>query len=293
MCIYTFSVRAVHIEIAHELTTDSFIQAFMRFVSRRGPPIEVYRDNGTNFKGAEAEIKTALEKWNPDRIDICLRKRGIKWNFNPPHASHDGGIWEWMIRSIRRILRALLGCQLVDDETLLTLMAEVEKILNDRPLTPPTSDSSDPEPLSPSKLLLLRPNACYSSGESDAVHIYGSKCWMQAQYLVDIFWKRWMREYLLTLQVTQKWFRLQPKLSAGDLVLVIGENSPQGRWPKAVVQGVFPDRNGNVRQVTVRTATSVSRRDVRKLCLLEGASELKAEMESRLNFAKSAPSRLL
>ena len=148
---------------------------------------------GTYFKGAEAEIKTALEKssekWNSDRIGNCLRKRGVKWNFNPPHASHAEGVWERMIRSIRRILRALLGCQLVDDETFLTLMAEVEKILNDRPLTPPTSDSNDPEPLSPSKLLLLRPNVCYPTGESDAVHIYRSKRWKQAQYLADIFWR--------------------------------------------------------------------------------------------------------
>ena len=280
-CVFTcLAIRAVHIEIAHELTSDSFIQAFARFVSRRGPPIEVFSDNGTNFKGAETEIKAALEKWNPDRIDNCLRKRGIKWNFNPPHASHAGGVWERMIRSIRKILRALLGSQLVDDETLLTLMAEVEKILNDRPLTPPTSDSNDPEPLTPSKLLLLRPNICFSPGESDPVNIYGSKRWKQAQYLADIFWKRWTREYLPTLQVKQKWLRPRPNLSVGDLVLVIGENSSRGRWPKGIVQEVFPDRNGNVRQVTVRTATSVLRHDVRKLCLLEGVSELKAESKS-------------
>ena len=92
----------------------------------------------------------------------------------------------------------------MDNETLLTLMAEVEKILNDRLLTPPTSDSIDPEPLSPSKLL-LQPNVCYPTGESDTVHIYGSKHWKQAQYLVDIFWKLWTREYQPTLQVTQKW----------------------------------------------------------------------------------------
>ena len=59
-----------------------------------------------------------------------------------------------------------------------------------------------------------------------------------------------------------------------------------------VMQEVFPDRNGNVRQVTVRTATSVLRRDVRKLCLLEGASDLKAQGKSWLNFAKNAPTSL-
>ena len=78
MCITCSAVRTVHIEIAHKLTTDSFIQAFTRFVSRRGQPTEVYSDNLTNVKGAEAEIKTALEKWSTDRIDNCLRKRGVK-----------------------------------------------------------------------------------------------------------------------------------------------------------------------------------------------------------------------
>ena len=127
----------MHIEIAHDLTTDLFIQVFTRFVSRRGSLIEVFSDSGTNFRGAETEIKTALEHWNLDRINNCLRGRGIRWNFNPAHASHAGGVWERMIRSIRKILRSLLGSQIVDDETLLTRMAEVEKILNDRPLTLP------------------------------------------------------------------------------------------------------------------------------------------------------------
>ena len=78
-CVFTcLPVRPLHIEIAYQLTTDSFIQAFTRFVSRRGLPIDAYSDISFNFKGAEAEIKTALEKWNPDPIDNSLTKRGIK-----------------------------------------------------------------------------------------------------------------------------------------------------------------------------------------------------------------------
>ena len=126
-CVFTcLAVRDLHIETAYQLITDSFRQAFTRFVSKRGPPIEVYSDNRTNFKGTEVEIKTALERWSPDPIDNSLRKGGIKRNFNPPHASHAGGVWERMIRSICRILHALLGSQFVDYETLPNVMAKVE-----------------------------------------------------------------------------------------------------------------------------------------------------------------------
>ena len=150
-------------------------------------------------------------------------------------------------------------------------MAEVEKILNDRPLTPPSSDPQDLEPLTPSKLLLLRPNVCQSPTETSDVVSYASKRWKQAHYLADVFWKRWIHEYIPALQLKQKWLRPRPSLAVGDLVLVVDEASPRGFWPKGIVQEVFPDKHGFVRQVLVRTASSVLRRDVRKLCLLEGA----------------------
>ena len=63
----------------------------------------------------------------------------------------------------------------------------------------------------------------------------------------------------------------RPSLAVGDLVLVVDEASPRGFWPKGIVQEVFPDKHGVVRQVLVRTASSALRRDVRKLRLLEGA----------------------
>ena len=94
-----------------------------------------------------------------------------------------------MIRSIREILRFLLDNQLVDNQTLLTFIAEVEKILKDPSLVPPSSDPRDPEPLSPSKLLLLRPNICCHPDKMHCVNDqYGGKRWRQAQYLADIFW---------------------------------------------------------------------------------------------------------
>ena len=255
---------------AYDLSTDSFIQAFMRFVSRRGPPTQVFSDNGTNFKGAEIEIMQALKNWNQHRIITVLRNRSIEWHFNPPAASHAGGVWERMIRSIRKILRSILGNQLVNDETLLTVITEVEKILNDRPLTRVTNDPNDLDPLTPSQLLLLRPNSSLPSTDLGNLVPY-KKRWKQSQYLANVFWKRWLKEYLPILQERQKWFRPKRSVQVGDLVLIVQENVSRGQWPKGLIEEVFPDKHGHVRQVIVRTATARMRRDVRKICLLEGA----------------------
>ena len=166
-CIFTcLAIRAVHIEIAHDLSTDSFIQAVCRFVSRRGPPKELFSDNGTNFRGAEVEVKQMLEKWNQAKILDRLREKGIQWHFSAPSASHTGGVWERMIRTIRKNMRALIGDRIVDDKTLLTVMCEVEKMINDRPLTRQCDDPRDLAALTPNTLLLSYRN---ESSSADAV----------------------------------------------------------------------------------------------------------------------------
>ena len=273
-CIFTcLTMRAIHIEVSQDLSTDSFLLVFTRFVSRRGAPTEVYNDNGTNFRGAECEVKRALETWNQSRITESMRRRDVQWHFNPPYASHRGGAWERMIRSVRRILRALLGTQIVNDETLLTIMTEVEKILNDRPLTKLSEDPKDLEPLTPNHLLLSHRNHCLAPGDfSTASADKYTRCWRQAQYLSNIFWRRWVDEYLLSLQERQKWFRPHRNLAVGDLVLITDQHSPRGQWPMGIVEEVMADRDGDVHQATVRTARCILTRDIRKLCLLEAAS---------------------
>ena len=243
-----------------------------RFLSRRGPPRELSSDNGTNFKGAEVEVKQALQAWNQERIRDQMRAKGIDWHFSPPSASHTGGVWERMIRSVRKHLNALIGNRLVEDETLLTVSCETEKIVNDRPLTRQCDDHRDPSALTPNTLLLCYRNPCGPAGDVPVVHNpKPSERWKQAQTIADMFWARWIKEYIPTLQERQKWLYPKRNLAVGDLVLIVDEGSPRGRWPLGLVEEVFPDSKGNVRQVVVRTASAKRfRRDVRKLCLLEG-----------------------
>lgn len=150
------SVRAIHIEVVHSLDTNSFINALRRFIARRGPPLQMRSDNGGNFVKGEKELREAINKWNQGKIHEFLLAKSVKWIFNPPAGSHHGGVWERCIRMARKVMKALLKEQTLDDEGLLTLMAEVEAIINGRPITKVSDDPRDPEALTPNHLLLLR-----------------------------------------------------------------------------------------------------------------------------------------
>ncbi len=130
-CLFTcFNTRAVHLEVAHSLDTDSFLNVLERFIARRGEPKEIWSDNGTNFVGAVAEMKRSIQQWNQTQIHQHLLQHEIAWHFNPPKASHMGGVWERQIRTVRSVLAGLGGSHALDDEGLLTLLTVVEGIVN-------------------------------------------------------------------------------------------------------------------------------------------------------------------
>ena len=99
--------RAIHIEVVQSIDTDSFIMSLRRFIARRGSIRTIKSDNGSNFVGAEAELKKAFMEMNHDQIKIFLQNKGTDWCIwkrNPPYGSHLGGVWERQIRTARTIL---------------------------------------------------------------------------------------------------------------------------------------------------------------------------------------------
>jgi len=263
--------RAVHLELANSLETDCFINLLRRFTNRRGAPRYIYSDNGTNFVGAERELKTSLDGWNQAQISQDLLQRGTQWVFQPPKASHASGVWERLIRSTRKALKAILGESLVDDEVATTVLTEIESILNSRPLCAASDDSNDCEPLTPNHLLLQRPVQALPPGTFVKEDIYSRKRWRQSQILANHFWSRWLREYIPALQERQKWQRPRRNAEVGDLVLLVEENVPRGKWPLGRIVSVTKGRDGQVRVVEVKSRSSTYTRPIQKLCLLEEA----------------------
>ena len=84
-------------------------------------------------------------------------------------------------------------------------LCEVEAIVNGRPITKLSDDPRDLEPLTPNHLLLLRSGPATPPGNFNKGDNNSQRRWRQVQYLADVFWHRWIREYLLTLQERQKW----------------------------------------------------------------------------------------
>ena len=269
LCIFTcMASRGVHLELAYSLETTSYLQVLQRFINRRGRPSTITSDNGTNFVGAEKVLRLGIRQWNKEHIRSSMRQKGIEWRFNTPRASHHGGVWERLIRSIRRIMRSIVGERQLTDEELTTLLTTVERIMNDRPLTPVGDDPADLKTLSPSALLLGKLDTDLPMGVFMNADGY-KKSWRLVNYVADQFWHRWLKEYLPTLQVRQKWLKPVRNFAIGDVVLVRDESRPRGVWPKALIQEVFPGSDGKIRTVKLKTVKSTFTRDVRKICLLE------------------------
>ncbi|KAG1674653.1 hypothetical protein GQR58_015022 [Nymphon striatum] len=93
--------------------------------------------------------------------------------------------------------------------------------------------------------------------------------WKQVQYLTNLFWRRWLNEYLLLLQRRQKWVARQENLKIGDIVLMADNRLPRGQWPLGRVIEVYPDKGADVRTLKVKSKLGIMDRPVSKLVNLE------------------------
>ncbi|XP_049329531.1 uncharacterized protein LOC125794101 [Astyanax mexicanus] len=266
------TTRAVHLEVAHSMDTDSCVNAFRRFISRRGQVKELRSDNGTNLISAEKELRDALKRWNMDQIERSLIQKGVKWTFNPPAGAHHGGIWERIIRMVKRILSSITNQQSLDDEGLVTVMCEVESILNSRPLTTVSNDPNDLEPLTPNHLLQLKVQPVLPPGTFKLEDLYARRRWRQIQYIADLFWTRWIQEYVPLMQERSKWSRIRPNFCVGDIVVIADPTAPRGSWVMGRVIEAIADSKGLVRSVRLQTRTNQLLRPISKIYLLVKAN---------------------
>ena len=267
-CLVT---RACHLELVYSLDTDGFLLALSRFTKRRGTPREILSDNGSNFVAADRELKEALKSIDSSRVSAELASRGISWRFNPPRAPHFGGVFETVVKSMKRVLQSILHKADLTDEELHTALVQAESMINSRPLCAMSSDAEDLLPLTPQHFLVGHTDVLLPGEVAVDVNgaVHPMRRWKVVQRLVELIWKRWLEEVVPQLNVQVKWFRQQRNMMVGDVVLVMDEGTPRARWPLGRVTGIFPGKDGIVRVVELQVGKSIYKRSVHRLVPLE------------------------
>ncbi|XP_036346995.1 uncharacterized protein LOC118756332 isoform X1 [Rhagoletis pomonella] len=261
------TIRAAHIELAHDLSTDAFLICLRNFVNRRGTPVRIRSDNGTNFIGAQRELKASERILDFERISNDVSKRGVDWKFNCPSNPSSGGCWERLIHIVKRLLTKIIREEVPREDTLRSVLIEIENILNSRPLTEVPLSSEEDDPITPNHFLLGCSNSTQTPQPVDG-KLCLRKQWRIAQSLKDRFWKQWIRHYLPQLLLRQKWQEEVEPLKVNDLVLICDTMQPRSQWQKGRVTRVFPAKDGQIRFAEVKTAGGVLRRPASKIAVL-------------------------
>ncbi|XP_029054752.2 uncharacterized protein LOC114882037 [Osmia bicornis bicornis] len=273
VAIFTcFATKAVHLEVASDLTTEAFIAAFKRFIARRGLCRNVYSDNGTNFIGADNELSELYKTLSDDeRLRRFLTDKEISWHFMPALSPHFGGLWEAAVKSFKHHVRRVVGDELFTFEQFNTFVIETEAILNSRPLTPLSTDPNDPSALTPGHLLIGNSLTCPAETDFRTTPTNRLSHWQHIQKVKQDFWSRWHKEYIHQLNVRQKWTTGSHNIKEGTVVVLKEDNLPPLCWHLGRIQQVNPGADRIIRAVTVRTANGVYKRNVKRLAPLPDA----------------------
>ena len=249
ICIFVcFSTKAVHLEPVSYLTIEAFLAAFTRFAARRGCPSHVFSDNGTNFVGANREIQSLLQSdQTKDQFHHYASQHRIRWTFSPSRTPHSGGLWEAGVKSMKVLLKKVVGKHKLTFAELSTMLAEAEATLNSRSLIPIDSTSPDGvSALTPGHFLIGRPLRAPPARVDLVSKECNLKKWNLLHLLNSQFWSRWTKQYLQSLQQRQKWQYRSENLKPGDVVLVKEIDPTRRYWLLARILKVHLGQDGCV-----------------------------------------------
>nr|XP_061832460.1 uncharacterized protein LOC133616862 [Nerophis lumbriciformis] len=265
------TTRCIHLDLLTSLDTDAFLLALRRFIARRGTPFEVLSDQGTNFRGGDKELKEAFAAMD-SQLQERLAEKQIKFRLNPPASPHFGGVWEREIQSVKKSLQVVIGAQVLQAEVLLTLLIEVEGILNAKPLGYVSSDVADPDPVTPSMLLMGRQDASLPQ-VTYAPDTLTRRRWRHCQMMADHFWTQFIRNYLPSLQTRQRWRQHTDHLPLDTVVMIVDPQLPRAHWPMGRVVKLNASDDGCIRTAEVKVGKKTYLRPVARLVQLSALPE--------------------
>ncbi|XP_063831252.1 uncharacterized protein LOC135080538 isoform X1 [Ostrinia nubilalis] len=258
------TVKAVHLELVTDLTTEAYMAALNRFVARRGKPQSITSDNGTNFVGASNDLQRFLSSNN---LASHIAQEGIEFIFTPPYTPHFNSLAEAAVKSCKHHLKRLLHLTHFTFEEMTTCLCKIEAVLNSRPLTSLSSDPNDFSALTPSHFLIGRPLLTVPHPHVADVTITRLDRWKRIQHVQQHFWRRFHNEYVSLLQTKTKWLASTGEVKPGQLVL-IKEKTPPLLWSLGRVVKTYPGVDGITRVAELKTKRGTIRRAFNCICPL-------------------------
>lgn len=259
LCLFVcHATKALHLEIANDLSSNAFIAALRRFIGRRGRCSHLFSDCGTNFVGAYRQLASLMKE--------AAETEYIAFSTHPPSGPHFSGLAEAGVKSVKAHLQRVVGSQLLTYEEFQTLIVQIEALLNSRPLCAVSNDPNDLSVLTPGHFLTLEPLTALPEASESHLNLHNR--WQLLQKLHRDFWHRWHHDYLNTLMQKSKWTRNEGTISINDIVLIKEDNVKPLHWRFGRIINVHPGSDGVVRVATVRTESGVFKRPAVKLCPL-------------------------
>ncbi|XP_026479809.1 uncharacterized protein LOC113386232 [Ctenocephalides felis] len=251
ICLFVcMATKAIHIELVTSLSTEAFMSALRRFIARRGCCSVIHSDNGRNFVGAKNELRQLAtlfqSEMSKQEIISSSARLGITWQFIPSHAPHFGGLWEGSIKVMKHHIRRVIGSHCLTFEEYMTVLLQIEAVLNSRPLLTLTDDSSDISYISPGHFLIGNALTSFPEPYNDIANVKATKLFKQIAEMKDKFWSLWSKQYLSDLQKRQKWSKERPNIELDTIVLLKEDNAPPLHWPIGRIIGTSPGLDGKI-----------------------------------------------
>ncbi|VDK17639.1 unnamed protein product [Anisakis simplex] len=266
------TTRAVHLEVVHDLSAESFMQTFRRYIARRGKPETILSDNAAQFKLA-SKLFNELNNLQT-----------IRWKFITERAPWQGGLYERLIGLTKQTMKKAIGRRLLDEEELRTLVTDAEGIINSRPITQVADDSN--EVLRPIDFLIPQIQINVLSDEEDTEEEYLvsqsstkdklKKRWQQTKVVINKFWEIWRINYLAILRSRTRKEHKGPRSTTSrpprlnEIVLVAEENVPRGNWLLGRIKEIRSGAGDVIRTALVQMPNgNIWTRPINHLCPLE------------------------
>ena len=181
-----------------------------------------------------------------------------------------GGTWERMVRSVKSVLMEILPNRNLKEETLRAALADVENIINSRPLTYVPLETPGSEALTPNHFVIGSSSGIREKVDPECGGLALSKNFRISNVIANEFCKRWIREYLPYLtRRTKSYCNSKQNIDLGDIVIIVDDNAKRNEWLKGVVVDVHRGKDDAVRSAVVKTKHGLSTRPVVKLAKLD------------------------